>query len=77
VRRRVSDFAAGLIAIGLTVVATYLAFAGGLPWHNDYTLYAHVRSANEMHSRTQVRIAGVEVGRVAGFRRAPAGTAIV
>lgn len=76
-RRRVSDFTAGLIAIGVTVVATYLAFAGGLPWHNDYTLYAHVRSANEMHSRTPVRIAGVEVGRVAGFQRAPGGTAIV
>ena len=76
-RERVPPLAAGLIAIGLIAVATYLAFAGQLPWHRDYDIYAQVRSANELHSRTPVRIAGVEVGRVTGFERGPGGTAIV
>ena len=76
-RDRVSPFAAGLIAIGLAALACYLAFAGRLPWQNDFAVYAQLRSANELHSRTPVRIAGVEVGKVSGFKRGPGGTAIV
>ena len=50
------DFTAGLLAITVIAVATYLAF-GGRPWANDYEIGAQVRSANELHSRTPVRIA--------------------
>src|SRR5947209_13010062 len=68
---------AGLIAIGVILVGFYAAFGGGLPFQHPYTVYAQVRSANELHSRTPVRIAGVDVGHVAGFKHGPGGTAIV
>jgi phospholipid/cholesterol/gamma-HCH transport system substrate-binding protein len=71
------DFRAGLAAILVIAVAIYLAFGGRTPWSGEYEIWAQVRSANEMHSRTPVRIAGVQVGRVAGFKRGPGGTALV
>jgi virulence factor Mce-like protein len=76
-RERVTPFAAGLIALGLIALAFYFAFGGSLPWSSSYTVYAQVRSANELHSRTPVRIAGVDVGRVTDFKRGPGGTAII
>ena len=75
-RERVSPTLAGLIAIGLIVVGAYLAFAG-MPFQRHYEVYAHVSTASELHSRTPVRIAGVDVGTVAGYRRGPGATAIV
>jgi phospholipid/cholesterol/gamma-HCH transport system substrate-binding protein len=71
-----SDFRAGLLAIVVIAVGAYFAFGGRL-WSSDYEIWAQVRSANEMHSRTPVRIAGVEVGRVAGFKRGPGGTSLI
>jgi phospholipid/cholesterol/gamma-HCH transport system substrate-binding protein len=76
-RERISPFAAGMIAIGAVVLAVYFAFGGSLPFSKQYEVYAQVRSANELHSRTPVRIAGVDVGRVTGFKRGPGGTAII
>jgi phospholipid/cholesterol/gamma-HCH transport system substrate-binding protein len=76
-RERVSPTAAGLIAIGLIALACYFAFGGSLPWSSSYEIRAVVRSANELHSRTPVRIAGVNVGNVTGFKRGPGGTAII
>jgi virulence factor Mce-like protein len=66
-----------MIAIGAVVLAVYFAFGGSLPFSKQYEVYAQVRSANELHSRTPVRIAGVDVGRVTGFKRGPGGTAII
>ncbi|MFL5896272.1 MAG: MlaD family protein [Thermoleophilaceae bacterium] len=76
-RERVSPFAAGVIAIVVIAIGTYMAFARTLPWHRDYDVYAQVRSANELHTRTPVRIAGVDVGRVTGFKHGPGGTAVI
>ena len=76
-RERISPFAAGMIAIGTVVLAVYFAFGGSLPFSKQYEVFAQVRSANELHSRTPVRIAGVDVGRVTGFKRGPGGTAII
>jgi virulence factor Mce-like protein len=76
-RERVSPFAAGLLTLGLIALACYFAFGGSLPWSSQYEVYAQVRSANELHSRTPVRIAGVEVGRVTGFKRGAGGTAVI
>lgn len=76
-RRSLSPFATGLLAIGLTVAAFYFAFGGRLPWAGDYEIYAQVRSASELHSRTPVRIAGVDVGKVTGYKRGPGSTAII
>jgi virulence factor Mce-like protein len=74
---RVSGFAAGLISLGLITVACYFAFGGRLPFSHDYEVRAQLRSANELNSRTPVRIAGVEVGRVTGFKRGSGGTAVI
>jgi phospholipid/cholesterol/gamma-HCH transport system substrate-binding protein len=76
-RERVSPLAAGLISIGVIVLAVYFAFGGSLPWSSSYEIHAVVRSANELHSRTPVRIAGVNVGNVTGFKHGPGGTAII
>jgi phospholipid/cholesterol/gamma-HCH transport system substrate-binding protein len=74
---RISGFAAGVISLGLIALASWFAFGGGVPWSHPYEVYAQVRSANELHSRTPVRIAGVEVGRVTGFERGAGGTAVI
>jgi len=74
---RISTFQAGLIAIALTVVALYFAFGGSLPWQSSFQLRAVVTSANQLHSRTPVRIAGIDVGRVEGIKRGPGRLATV
>jgi phospholipid/cholesterol/gamma-HCH transport system substrate-binding protein len=74
---RISPFQAGLIAIALTAAAVYLAFGGTLPWESPYELRAVVSSGNELHSRTPVRIAGIEVGRVSSVERGPGHAATV
>ena len=75
--RRLSPFRAGLIAIGLTTLAVYFAFGGSLPWASSYELRAVVSSGNELHSRTPVRIAGIDVGRVSEVERGPGSAATV
>ena len=75
--RSIPPFRAGLIAIAITALAVYLAFGGSLPWESSFQLRAVVRSGNELHSRTPIRVAGVDVGKVAEVKRGPGGTAIV
>jgi virulence factor Mce-like protein len=75
--RRISPFQAGLIAIALTALAVYVAFGGALPWESSYELRAVVSSGNELHSRTPVRIAGLDVGRVSEVKRGPGNAATV
>jgi virulence factor Mce-like protein len=75
--RNMSPFRAGLVAIVLAAVAVYLAFSGSLPWSSSYQLKAVVTSGSELHSRTPVRIAGIDVGKVAKVERGPGQTAIV
>jgi virulence factor Mce-like protein len=76
-RGRISDFAAGLIAIGVILAVSYLAIERRLPFAGDYEIKAVVTQANELHSRTPVRIAGVEVGKVKKTERGPGATTIV
>jgi virulence factor Mce-like protein len=76
-RRRWTPFRAGLAALALAALAVYLAFGGALPWESTYELRAVVSSGSELHSRTPVRIAGVDVGKVADVKRGPGATAIV
>jgi phospholipid/cholesterol/gamma-HCH transport system substrate-binding protein len=75
--RRISPFQAGLIAIALTAAAVYVAFGGSLPWESSYELRAVVSSGNELHSRTPVRVAGIDVGRVSEVKRGPGRAATV
>ena len=72
-----SDWVVGLIAVVLVTAATFLAFGGKLPWQSEYELKAIVASGLELQSRSPVRIAGVEVGRVKKVERGPGNTAIV
>jgi phospholipid/cholesterol/gamma-HCH transport system substrate-binding protein len=75
--RDMSPFRAGLAAVVIAALAVYLAFSGSLPWSSSYQLRAVVSSGNELHSRTPVRIAGIDVGKVAEVERGPGHTAIV
>ena len=76
-RTRMSDFAAGVLALVIVVVGTYIGFNRGLPFGSKYEVHAMVSTASELHSRTPVRIAGVDVGKVAGYRRIPGGKALI
>ena len=72
-----SSFAAGLITIMLVSLVCWLAWGRRLPWQDDFEIRAVVPQANELHGRSPVRIAGVEVGRVKKIERGPGSTAIV
>jgi phospholipid/cholesterol/gamma-HCH transport system substrate-binding protein len=71
------DWVIGLAAVVVIVIVTYTAFGGRYPWQKDYELKAVVASGLELQSRSPVRIAGVEVGKVKKVERGPGNTAIV
>ncbi len=75
--RQVSVFGAGLMAVTVAFVSVYLAFGGPNPYSDKYELKAIVQSGSEMHSRTPVRIAGVDVGKVKKVERGPGSLATV
>jgi ABC-type transporter Mla subunit MlaD len=64
-KTRISPFAAGLIAIVVVVIGTYLAFAKHVPFvTHHYQLKAVFQNATNLRTNSPVRIAGVEVGTV-------------
>lgn len=64
-RKRIPNWAIGLIAIGLVVLGFYLAFAKSLPFAGDgYELRAVFQDAQNIRVKSPVRVAGVDVGRV-------------
>jgi ABC-type transporter Mla subunit MlaD len=71
--RRVSDgiprFRAGLIALVVTVLGTYLAFTKDIPFTHDRQVSAVFRTSNLVAQRSPVRIAGVDVGKVVRVER--------
>ncbi len=73
---RISNFAVGLLCIVLAFCACWLAFKGA-PWTDKWELRAVVRQATELGSRSPVRIAGVEVGKVKEVERGEGDTAVV
>ena len=74
--QRVSNFAAGLLAMAIAFCACWVAFKGA-PWKDSWELRAVVRQATELGPRSPVRIAGVEVGKVKEVERGEGDTAIV
>ena len=48
-----------------------------MPWQHEFELKAVVQSATELSSRSPVRVAGVNVGKVARVERGPGTTALV
>ena len=63
-QHRVSPVRAGLIAVILVVIATFLAFSKSLPWRQPFEFKAVFESAANLRLDSPVRIAGVEVGKV-------------
>jgi ABC-type transporter Mla subunit MlaD len=61
----ISPFRAGMIAIVVLVIGTYLAFAKHIPFvTHHYQLKAVFQNATNLRTNSPVRIAGVEVGTV-------------
>jgi phospholipid/cholesterol/gamma-HCH transport system substrate-binding protein len=72
--RQVTALRSGLLALTAVVVVVWLAFGGDNPFDRRFELKIVVQSGHELHSRTPVRIAGVEVGKVKQVEQGP-GTA--
>jgi virulence factor Mce-like protein len=75
--RKVTPLGAGLMAVMTAFVSVYLAFGGPNPFDRKFELKAVVQSGSELHSRTPVRIAGVDVGKVKKVERGPGSLATV
>ncbi len=60
-----SPFAAGLLAIVIVVIGSYLGFTKKIPFRSHFEIKAAFRSSNNLKPNSPVRIAGVEVGKVA------------
>jgi virulence factor Mce-like protein len=72
-----SRFTAGLIAIVVIAVASFVGFTKFNPFASPYQLEAVFRDANNLNPGSPVRIAGVEVGKVKSIEPNENGTATV
>ncbi|MEX1142616.1 MAG: MlaD family protein [Thermoleophilaceae bacterium] len=72
-RAGLTPVAAGLVAVAVIAIGAYLAFFG-VPFRGGYELQAVFDDASNVGSRTPVRIAGVDVGRVTGVEAAEEGS---
>jgi len=63
---RPTAFQAGLIALVAIVVLTYLGFAKDIPFTRPFEVSAVFENAPPIRQGTEVRIAGVNVGKVSG-----------
>ncbi|MEX2195402.1 MAG: MlaD family protein [Thermoleophilaceae bacterium] len=63
-RTRLTDFAAGLVAVVLVAVGVFFAFSKANPFADPYELSALFRDAQNLKPGSPVRTAGVDVGTV-------------
>jgi phospholipid/cholesterol/gamma-HCH transport system substrate-binding protein len=63
-RKRLPNWAIGLILIVILAIASVYAFTKAVPWSNPYTVKAVFPSASNIRPASPVRIAGVNVGKV-------------
>ena len=63
-RRKLPNWAIGLIMIVVLAVASYVAFTKQVPWGGGTEVTAVFNSAQNLRADSPVRIAGVEVGKV-------------
>lgn len=68
-RQGMSYFAAGLLALTLIAIGTYLGFTKSIPFRSYYEVGAVFRTANNVKPGSFVRIAGVNVGKVTEVKR--------
>jgi virulence factor Mce-like protein len=61
---RLSNFKVGVIVIIVIAVGSWFAFTQANPFANPYELTAYFSDANSIKTRSPVRIAGVDVGKV-------------
>jgi virulence factor Mce-like protein len=72
-RRTLSNFAAGAIALVVTVVVVYFGFTKAIPFKHHFTISATFPTANNLRPNSPVRIAGVAVGKVVAVQHLRAG----
>jgi phospholipid/cholesterol/gamma-HCH transport system substrate-binding protein len=63
-KRRLPNWAIGLILIVVIAVGSMVAYTKKLPWDNPYEVQAVFETAQNLRPSAPVRIAGVEVGEV-------------
>ncbi|HEV2061470.1 MAG TPA: MlaD family protein [Solirubrobacteraceae bacterium] len=68
-RRGMSPVMAGLIALALLAVGTYLGFTKDIPFTEGYRVSAVFESSTSIRPNSPVRIAGVNVGKVKSVSR--------
>lgn len=64
-----SRFRVGLLAIVLIAIGTYFGFSKDIPFTHGYRVHAVFKSSNNLRPGSPVRIAGVNVGKVASVER--------
>jgi phospholipid/cholesterol/gamma-HCH transport system substrate-binding protein len=69
---RISNLAAGIIAVVVLAAVSYLVFGGGLPFGSPpFVLKAVFTTPTQLHIPSPVRIAGVDVGQVVSVKPFP------
>ncbi|MCW3034111.1 MAG: phospholipid/cholesterol/gamma-HCH transport system substrate-binding protein [Solirubrobacteraceae bacterium] len=58
-----------LVLILVVIVGVYFGFTKHIPFKHGFQLKAQFNSAVNIHSKSPVRVAGVDVGKVAGIKR--------
>ena len=76
-KKGMGPFAAGLIAVVLITIGTYLAFTKANPFANPYELNAVFENTNRLANKSPVRIAGVEIGKVVNVEPMENGSGLV
>ncbi len=66
---RMTRFRVGLLAIVLISIGVYFGFTKDIPFTSGYRLHAVFESSNNLRPGSPVRIAGVNVGKVASVER--------
>jgi ABC-type transporter Mla subunit MlaD len=67
--RRYKPLRSGIILLVVVAIAVYFGFTKHIPFTHGYRLNAVFTSALNIHTRSPVRIAGVNVGQVTSVRR--------
>ncbi|MGI8921965.1 MAG: MlaD family protein [Solirubrobacteraceae bacterium] len=68
-RRSMSPFVAGVLALVVIAIVSYLGFTKAIPFQHHFTLHAVFQTSNNIKKGSPVRIAGVNVGKVASVSR--------
>jgi ABC-type transporter Mla subunit MlaD len=66
---RANPVRAGVIMLVALAVLVYFGFTKKIPFKHGYTIHAEFASAQDIHPKSPVRIAGVNVGQVTSIKR--------